>query len=458
MRKVYCAIDLGATSGRVIIADVEAVHRDAGQATFELIKRFPTRMYQKDGKWFWDLQQLVDSIIEALNLLAERTDVQVQSIGVDTWGVDVVYLDKEGRPLADARAYRDPYTVERMPEFWKRIPASRIYDKTGIQMMNFNTIYQFYACAQEQYEPFLQASSYLFMPDYISYVLTGQKICEYTIASTSQLLNPRTHLIDEELVTATGARVDCFPPLLFPGYQIGYVSHPQIFFTYEVPVIAVAGHDTASAVATVPRVNEQGEHVAYLSCGTWSLMGIVTDEPVINSQSAELNFTNEGGVNGTTRLLKNITGLWIIEQCRAEWKQQGKDYSYQMLPDMATSVDEQDPAIPRPTLFNPDDARFAAPQSMLNEVQGGQSLTDAEVVWQIYHSLANRCAEVLRMLMTIAPWPICELHVIGGGAGNTYLRTQIEHYCQIPVIIGSTEATALGNLMIQDQNNEIMNN
>lgn len=451
MRNVYCAIDLGATSGRVIIADKENILRDASNASFELIQRFPTRMYQQNGRWFWDLKQLVQSITDALNLLAQREDVHVESIGVDTWGVDVVYLDKEGQPLADARAYRDPYTMERMPEFWNKVPQARIYEKTGIQMMNFNTIYQFYACAQEQYAPFLQAQTYLFMPDYISYVLTGNKICEYTIASTSQLLNPRTHQLDEELVTATGARMECFPPLVNPGYRIGSVTHPDIHFNYEVPVIAVAGHDTASAVYTVPRLSAEGQHVAYLSCGTWSLMGVVTDQPIITEQTAELNFTNEGGVNGTTRLLKNITGLWIMEQCRAEWKKQGKEYNYTQLPQMATSIDEQDASVPRPELFNPDEPRFAAPQSMLAEVTKNQPWTDEQVVWCIYHSLANRCAEVLRMLATITPWPIGQLYIIGGGAGNTYLSAQIANYCQIPLIKGSTEATALGNLLLQAQ-------
>jgi len=452
MRNVYCAIDLGATSGRVIIADVETVRKDAGHAPFELVQRFPTRMYQQNGRWFWDLHQLQTSITDALNLLARRQDIRVTSIGVDTWGVDVVFLDDRGQTLADARAYRDPYTMQCMPEFWQHVPVSRIYEITGIQMLNFNTIYQLYACAKEQYEPFLQATTYLFMPDYISYVLTGKKICEYTIASTSQLLNPHTKQFDAELVAATGAKMSCFPPIVYPGYTIGVVNHRDIHFAYDVPVIAVAGHDTASAVAAVPRLNEQGQHIAYLSSGTWSLMGVVTDQPVITPQAETLNFTNEGGIDGTTRLLKNITGMWILEQCRAEWQQHGKDYTYDQLIGMAQQID-QTMALQRP-LFNPDDPRFAAPESMLHAIRGEEQWTDAEVVWCIFHSLAHRCGEVLQMLRSIAPWSIAELHIIGGGARNKYLNQLIQKQCGLPVFEGTTEATALGNLLIQDKTNK----
>ena len=434
MRKVYCAIDLGATSGRIIISE------DGGK--LEETYRFPNAIEEHQGRFFWNTPALYGHICKGLKELAARDDIRVLSIGIDTWGVDVVFLDGEGRALALPRAYRDPYTDSRMEEFFGLIPKERIYEKTGIQFLNFNTLYQLYACYKDGYEPFLNAKTYLFMPDYFNYLLTGCKANEYTILSTSQLLNANTGQIDRELTEAAGGNMSCFPKTVYPGETIGLIRKEVAGFGYDVPVVAVASHDTASAVVSVPRTHN-GKRTAYLSSGTWSLMGTVTDKPVINEESARRNFTNEGGIGGTTRLLKNITGMWITEQCRKEWEAQGKGYDHSTIIDMAESVQKV------PELFNPDDKRFANPKSMLREVCNGRNLTDAEIMSCIFHSLAHRYGEVFCMLQKLLPDPIGALYIIGGGAKNSLLNRLTEEAVGVPVIIGATEATAAGNIMVQ---------
>ena len=478
MKKVYCAIDLGATSGRVIVAEKPLVN--AGdviariQDSMQVIYRFPNSIYEQDGMFFWDTDALWQEIQKGLRLLAERKDLHVLSIGVDSWGCDVVYLDKAGRALAHPRAYRDPYTNGMMERLWQDMRTDdedgrlTVYCKTGIQMLPFNTLYQFYACREQGYEPFLQAAHYLWIADYFNYLLTGEMRNEYTLLSTSQLLtwydrdSVRPHL-DDNLLSACGARSKCFAPMVQPGKRIGVLKKEITPFAYNVPVVAVASHDTASAVATVPN-----RHIAYLSSGTWSLMGVVSEKPVITEQSYQLNFTNEGGVGQTARLLKNITGMWILEQCRREWKEQGKDYSHEQLIEMAESIDASlaSGTVQQPSLFNPDDPQFANPESMLREVMNamGQAysttnlqdqfivstdLHDALIGWTIYHSLAARYGEVFRMLQQLTPWRIEQLYIIGGGVRNQYLNRLTEQAVGAPLAVGSNEATAVGNILIQ---------
>ncbi|MBQ7191495.1 MAG: rhamnulokinase [Paludibacteraceae bacterium] len=439
MTECYCAIDLGATSGRIILSE--------DGRTLTEVCRFPNRVEERDGKFFWNITRLFEYIQKGLQTLSQRTDIHILSIGIDTWGVDICFLDAAGRLLSDPRAYRDPYTVEKMEQFFRLVPKEDIYRRTGIQFLNFNTLYQLYACHEEHYQPFEQASTYLFIPDYITYLLTGRKVTEYTILSTSQLLNPHTKQIDNHLLSLAGGDIRCFPPIVYPGTEVGLLRRSVADFGYDIPVIAVAGHDTASAVATVARTYE-GKRTAFLNSGTWSLMGTVCDEPIINEQTLQLNFTNEGGIDGTTRLLKNITGMWLIEQCRKEWSAQGKDYSHSQLIEMAQTVT----AVPE--LFNPDDVRFANPSSMISEVCHGRQLTDKEIVSCIFHSLANRYSEVFRMLQSIVKEPFGALFIIGGGARNAYLNRLTEEAVGVPVIVGEVEATAAGNISVQIKSNK----
>ncbi len=445
MKEVYCAIDLGATSGRVIVSDGRELQE---------VYRFPNGIYERDGMFFWDTDALWQEIQQGLRILAGRDDLKVKSIGVDSWGCDVVFVDSEGRALAHPRAYRDPYTDGMMERVWERLGDDgqrTVYQKTGIQMLPFNTLYQFYACHTQGWEPFTRATHYLWIADYFNYLLTGEMRNEYTLLSTSQLLNwydgeaVRPHL-DDELLEVCGAKRGCFAPMVRPGERIGLMRKELSLFAYDIPIVAVASHDTASAVATVER-----GHVAYLSSGTWSLMGVVSEQPVITDDSYRLNFTNEGGVGQTSRVLKNITGMWILEQCRREWKEQGKDYSHEELIRMAEKTDLLSAGNER-WLFNPDEQRFANPQSMFAEVhQTMDRKDDALTVWTVYYSLAKRYGEVFRMLQELTPWRIEKLCVIGGGARNSYLNRLTERAIGIPVITGSTEATALGNILIQKQ-------
>jgi rhamnulokinase len=287
------------------------------------------------------------------------------------------------------------------------------------------------------------------MPDLLSYLLTRGKVCEYTIASTSGLINPKTQRFEPSLMAAVGLTDDQIPDRVQSGEVVGKLRFGIAKETGlgEVPVVTVAGHDTASAIVAVPAENE---HFAYLSSGTWSLMGIEVPEPIITEQSARLNFTNEGGIEGTTRFLKNITGMWLVEQCRKKWIAQGHDYSYDEMTKMAQSAKDYAGRI------NPDDPRFANPADMEAEIS--KALTEngytapngaGEMLSCIYHSLAERYREVLDMLQEVAPFKIEKLHVIGGGSANDLLNQWTADAIGMPVVAGPTEATAIGNLMVQ---------
>ena len=307
--------------------------------------------------------------------------------------------------------------------------------------MDFNTIFQLYAQTQEQDEALSKADALLFMPDLLSYLLTGKAVCEYTDASTSGMMDQDTRQFNKALLEELGIRTDMLLPIVPSGTVVGTLK-PELAASTglgPVPVIAVAGHDTASAIAAVPAADG---HFAYLSSGTWSLMGIEVPSPVINAESARLNFTNEGGIEGTTRFLKNITGMWLLEQCRAVWKAEGKDYSYAELQQMALSEADF------PGRINPDDPRFANPENMVQEI-GQNQLSDAQIVSCIYHSLADRYKEVMGQLQGFAPFQIEKLHVIGGGSANDLMNQWTADAIGLPVVAGPTEATAMGNIMMQ---------
>ncbi|MBO4935609.1 MAG: rhamnulokinase [Alistipes sp.] len=439
----FLAFDLGATSGRSVIGTLQD-----GKIEIRELTRFPNGITTVNGKCYWNLLGLFDSIKQGLAACA-REGVKPHSIGIDTWGVDVVPLGEDGSILGMPRAYRDPYTDGAPERYFEIVPREVVYDKTGIQIMNFNTLYQIYAAVQEGYTPIVKAEKLLFMPDALSYMLTGKAICEYTIASTSQILNPRNGKFDESLLQAAGVSADILPEPQLPGQVIAPLCEALADETRigRVDVVAVAGHDTASAVAAVPA---EDERFAYLSSGTWSLMGIETREPIISEESFRLNFTNEGGVDGTTRFLKNICGMWLLEQCRKEWARDGKEYTYPEIVAMANSAE------PFAHFINPDDASFANPQSMLKAIEEfcvrtGQKApeSDAAVIRTIFESLALRYREVLEMLEKMAPFAIDVLHIIGGGSKNALLNQYTANATGKRVVAGPSEATAIGNVMMQ---------
>lgn len=439
----FLAFDLGATSGRSVIGTLQD-----GKIEIRELTRFPNGITTVNGKCYWNLLGLFDSIKQGLAACA-REGIKPHSIGIDTWGVDVVPLGEDGSILGMPRAYRDPYTDGAPERYFEIVPREVVYDKTGIQIMNFNTLYQIYAAVQEGYTPIVKAEKLLFMPDALSYMLTGKAICEYTIASTSQILNPRNGKFDESLLQAAGVSADILPEPQLPGQVIAPLCEALADETRigRVDVVAVAGHDTASAVAAVPA---EDERFAYLSSGTWSLMGIETREPIISEESFRLNFTNEGGVDGTTRFLKNICGMWLLEQCRKEWARDGKEYTYPEIVAMANSAE------PFAHFINPDDASFANPQSMLKAIEEfcvrtGQKApeSDAAVIRTIFESLALRYREVLEMLEKMAPFAIDVLHIIGGGSKNALLNQYTANATGKRVVAGPSEATAIGNVMMQ---------
>ena len=440
---IFLAFDLGATSGRSILGVLED-----GKVAIKELTRFLNGITELHGKYYWNLTGLYQALKDGLKACS-REGITPHSIGIDTWGVDVVPIAEDGSILSMPRAYRDPYTVGAPERFFQKIPREKVYDKTGIQIMNFNTLYQIFAGIEEGYVPLKQAKELLFMPDALAYMLTGEKVCEYTIASTSQILDPRTKEFDTELLEAAGVDASILRKPVFPGTVVGSLTDALAQETRigKINVVSVAGHDTASAVASVPALDE---NFAYLSSGTWSLMGIESKEPVITPESFQLNYTNEGGVEGTTRFLKNICGMWILEQCRKEWDLSGKNYSYPEIVEMAMS------AKPFQSYIQPDDPSFANPPSMLEAIDAfcertGQAKpeNDAQVIRLIFESLALRYRQVLEDLDRIATHPIERLHIIGGGSKNRLLNQFTANAIGRKVIAGPSEATAIGNVMIQ---------
>ena len=435
MAKRFLAFDCGATSGRAVLATFDG----GGAFSMEEVYRFPGGIIELGGKYYWDILSIYQHFVQCLQQLDQK-GMRPDSIGIDTWGVDFGFVAEDGSLLGNPRAYRDPYTDGIPEETYRIIPREELYSATGIQIMNFNSVFQLYAQTREGFAPLRHADKILFIPDLLSYMLTGEKVCEYTIASTSGMMDQGSRQFNTGLLELLGLRTDVLLPIVQPGVEIGKYK--------GIPVIAVAGHDTASAIAAVPAENER---FAYLSSGTWSLMGIEVPAPIINEESARLNFTNEGGIEGTTRFLKNITGMWLLEQCRKVWRSEGKDYSYAQLQEMALA--EKDFA----GRINPDDPRFANPADMVAEISAALSHsgpdpeppTDAQIVSCIYHSLADRYREVLDMLRGFAPFEIEKLHIIGGGSANDLLNQWTADACGIPVIAGPTEATAIGNIMMQ---------
>ena len=443
-KKYFFAVDLGATSGRTIIGNITD-----GRFSLEEVTRFPNNLIEQGGHYYWDIYALYFEIIKGLKEVAKR-GLEITSIGIDTWGVDFVFIGDDGAILRNPRAYRDPITFEAMDDYLQNVvPKKEVYDITGIQFMNFNSIFQLYAMKREQNAAFRNAAKVLFIPDALSWMLTGKEVCEYTIASTSQLLDPRTKELDERLLQSIGLKRSQFGPMVQPGTVIGELTEEVQRLTGlgAVPVIAVAGHNTGAAVAAVPAKDEQ---FAYLSSGTWSLMGIETKDAIISDLSYERNFTNEGGIEGTTRFLKNICGMWLYERCRLEWPEEVQKLSHPELQGQAMTVE------PFRSLINPDDQMFAAPTSMIQAIQQycrqtGQPVpeTPAEICRCIFDSLALRYRQVFTWLQEFAPFKLETLHIIGGGSLNKYLNQFTANSTGATVLAGPQECTALGNSMLQ---------
>ncbi|HHV86261.1 MAG TPA: rhamnulokinase [Petrimonas sp.] len=439
----FLAIDLGASSGRAILGTIRN-----SKLELKEVNRFVNPIIDVNGRLYWDLFHLYSEILKSLKYI-QHQGIEIESIGIDTWGVDFVSFGKDGEPLRMPYCYRDTHTFPAPKKFFDKILSKKeTYLKTGIQIMNFNSLFQLFTQQEDNNPVYPITDKFLFMPDALSYLLTNKMVTEYTIASTSQLLNPFTRSFDEELLCTLNISKENFAPIVFPGTQIGTLSESAQKQTNlgAIPVIAVAGHDTASAVIATPAENG---NFAYLSSGTWSLMGIESKEPVVNEETYSLNFTNEGGADGSIRLLKNICGMWLIEQCRKEWAKE-KDISYDDIVLEATQSE------PFKCFINPDAPCFTSPESMIDEIQNYCRQTRqfvpqsvGEIARCIYESLAFRYKQVLENLKGLAGFPIETLHIIGGGSQNNMLNRFTANAIGITVIAGPSEATAIGNILLQ---------
>ena len=442
--KYFFAVDLGATSGRTILGTLNGTQLEQEELT-----RFPNNLIETGGHFYWDIYALYSEMIRGLKEVARR-GITLTSIGIDTWGVDFVFIGEDNAILRNPMAYRDPHTFGKMEEYFEKvIDKKEVYGIAGIQFMNFNSLFQLYAMQQAGNSAYQHCKKILFLPDALSWMLTGEAVCEYTIASTSEMLDPRTGDLSEKLVKSVGLTREHFGRMVQPGTQIGVLTKEvqQITGLGAVPVIAVAGHDTGSAVAAVPAKNEQ---FAYLSSGTWSLMGIETKQAIINERSYDLNFTNEGGVEGTTRFLKNICGMWLYERCRKEWPEEVRQLSHPELQGSAMQVEAFR------SIINPDDDLFANPPSMIEAIQGycrqtGQPVPEqpSEICRCIFDSLALRYRQVFQWLKEFADFDLNVLHIIGGGSLNKYLNQFTADSLGVKVLAGPQECTAIGNIMMQ---------
>lgn len=443
MKKYYfVAFDLGATSGRSILGELTA----DGKLTTKELTRFPNQMMPLNGHLHWNIYSLFEELKRGLHEVA-RLGIAPTSIGIDTWGVDYVCLAADGSIISLPYTYRDSQTIGASDRFFNNVmSATQLYGSTGIQHLDFNTVFQL----NEHRNDFshLNASKCVFLPDALGYMLTGNIVTEYTIASTGALIDAYKQDLDNRILEKLRLDTSRFGKLVMPGHVVGNLKTEIAEETglETVPVVAVAGHDTASAVAAIPALDR---NFAYLSSGTWSLMGIETDAPVINETTERHNITNEGGVEGTIRLLKNITGMWIVEQCLKQWKSEGKDYSY---PEMVTLA-QCSKAV---CTIDPDAPDFVAPANMVAAIDEYCRATEqpvpaihGEYIRSIFESLAWKYAKTLDVFRGLSESPIERLHVIGGGSRNAFLNQLTADACGIPVIAGPAEATALGNIMIQ---------
>lgn len=444
--KVYLAVDLGASSGRVV-----AGRFDGKRLNLEEVHRFANGGTYLGNRLYWDVLDQWTQIQEGLRAAGKRYGDHVRSLGVDTWGVDFGLLGRGDELLANPRHYRDQHTNGIFEKAFDIVSRNDIYERTGLQFMSFNTLFQLLAMKQARSAPLENAESMLLMPDLFHWMMTGEKVNEATDASTTQMLDPRTGEWATDLISEFGLPTDILQPIARPGARLGRLrkSLGEELGMTGAEVVLPGAHDTASAVAAVPSTSQQPDW-CYISSGTWSLMGVETPTPIINARGGDLNFTNEGGIEGTTRFLKNIAGLWLVQECRRIWSLDGRDY------DWAELVKRAEESSPLVSLLNPDDERFSAPANMPAEIaaycrETNQPIPADEgaVIRCILESLALRYRMVLGWLEELTGNTIKTIHIVGGGVQNELLCQMAADATGRLVVAGPVEATAIGNVMVQ---------
>ncbi len=434
----YLAFDLGASSVRAILGTLEG-----NRLQLEDIYRFQTPIIEAGERLYWDLDALWRGLNAGLEHALQSTP-SLRSLSVDSWGVDYVPLDDDGKPVRNAYCYRDPRTLGMMDKVCKRISAHDIYAVTGIQFLEFNTIYQVYADLEQEPDLFGRTSNRLMIADYFNHRFGGRAVAEVSMASTTQLMDARKHAWSVELMDRLGMSAAAWPEIVPSGTRLGKVPLGGA----EVEVIAGCSHDTACAVAAVPA--DEGSRWAYLSSGTWSCLGAELPEPLITEAARQAGFTNEAGLDGTIRFLKNITGLWVLQECEREWKAAGEHLDYDTL------LHEAAAAQPSGALIDLNDQRFRLRgdmQQKLRDYCREQGLplprSRGEIVRLILESLAGAYRRTLHDLEGLINDRIEVLHIVGGGSLNQLLCQLTADACGCRVVAGPAEATALGNLLVQ---------
>ncbi len=447
MTQYFLAIDIGASSGRHILA-----HLEQGKMILEEIHRFPNGMIEQNGELIWDIDRLFEEIKTGMKKCREMNKIPV-SVGIDTWAVDFVLLDEKNERIGNSVAYRDNRTVGTDTEVYKFISEKELYQETGIQKQIFNTIYQLMALKINKPEELKKAKKLVMIPDYFHYLLTGQAVTEYTNATTTQLVCPRTKTWNLELIRKLGFPEQIFQQILMPGTDLGHLT-PEIQqeLGYDCKVILPATHDTGSAVMAVPNTEAD---MLYISSGTWSLMGTELQEANCSKESEVYNLTNEGGYEYRFRYLKNIMGLWMIQSIKREI---ASDLEYEMLCSMASEEHIK-------SIVNCNDDRFLAPESMTLEVQKACEESQQQIPYSvgevgavIYNSLAKCYADTLKELETVTGKKYDRIHIIGGGANADYLNELTAKATGRTVYAGPIEATAIGNIAAQMITEEVLVN
>ncbi len=439
MGDYFLAVDIGASSGRHILGSMQD-----GKMSIEEIYRFENGMVKKDGHLYWDVEHLEKEIIAGMAKCREAGKIPV-SMGIDTWAIDYVLLDKEDKIVGSTYGYRDTRTRGMDEEVYRIIPQDKLYQRNGIQKLIFNTVYQLMAAKMKEPETLVQADSLLMIPDYFNFVLTGEKKSEYTNATTGQLVDVRTNDWDLELMDMLGFPKHIFKPLSMPGTIVGDLKEEIAEKVgYQCKVMQIASHDTASAVLAVPTLEEES---LYISSGTWSLLGTEIMEPICSKESMEKNFTNEGGYAYRFRYLKNIMGLWMIQSVRHEFED-----AYSFAEICRQAEEEKD----FPSRVDVNDGCFLAPDNMTREIQSYCEKTGQEIPWTlgqiatvIYQSLAECYAETFTDVENLTGKKYKAVHIVGGGSNAAYLNKLTASKSGRIVYAGPREATAIGNLAVQ---------
>lgn len=445
--RCYLAVDLGAESGRVV-----AGLFDGQQVRLEELHRFSNGAVNIGGTLRWDVLRLWSDIQNGLTNAAAKFGSAIASVGVDTWGVDYVLMTKTNEMLGAPWHYRDARSQGMLNHAFTKVPRSEIFAATGLQFMEINTLYQLLAMRQTNPDLMRMADVFLMMPDYLHWAMCGSRVVEFTNATTTQCFDATRGTWAFDMLTKLEIPTNLFPEVVSPGTKLGLLREEIARRTNlgRIPVVAPATHDTGSAVAAVPTQNTGSANWAYISSGTWSLMGVEVQKAVLTPRALELNVTNEGGIDGTYRLLKNIMGLWLVQECRRSFERKGRPLDYAPLIQMASA------AKPFLSIIDPDDSRFLSPDDMPTAIQNycrdtNQPVptSEGEIIRCCLESLALKYRVVMGWMEELTGTPIEVIHIVGGGTKNELLNQFTANACGRPVMTGPVEATALGNVLVQ---------